>query len=72
MQYYYAVYDLILKILLTMTFGSYNIRLTFKSVPEGLGVVLAPSFRKNHDKGFARLKRLLVVARQDSTVQLFC
>ena len=32
MQYYYAVYDLILKILLTMTFGSYNIRLTCEAL----------------------------------------
>jgi hypothetical protein len=36
-----------------------NIRLTFKSVPAGLGVVLALSSRKNHAKGFVRLKRLL-------------
>jgi len=36
-----------------------NIGLTFKSVPEGLGVVLALSSRKNHAKGFIRLKQLL-------------
>jgi len=38
-----------------------NIGLTFKSVPEGLVMVLALSSRKNHDKGFIRLKRLLDV-----------
>ena len=42
--------------------GHSNIGLTFKSAPEllrRLGVVFASSSRKNHDKGFIRLKRLL-------------
>jgi len=37
-----------------------NIGLTFKSVPEGLGMVCALLFCTNHAKGFIRLKHVLV------------